>query len=124
MPFPSSNHPSGVTITVMPHGITADGEMWIPGPEEGITDWVDAVSWLNTPGYAAPFSDHGGVILAGHINWKGVYGALSDLSEYGADDIGKIITVTMTDGRDRNYRIVQGLTTRSVVTTQVCLPHR
>ena len=84
--------------------------MWIPGPEEGIADWVDAVSWLNTPDYAAPFSNHGAVILAGHINWKGVPGALSDLSEYGANDLGKIITVTMTDGRHRSYRIVRGLT--------------
>lgn len=110
VPFASSNHPDGVRISVLPHGITGNGEMWIPGPEEGIADWVDAVSWLNTPGYAAPFSNHGAVILAGHINWKGVPGALSDLSEYGANDLGKIITVTMTDGRHRSYRIVRGLT--------------
>ncbi len=110
VPFASSNHPDGVRISVLPHGITGNGEMWIPGPEEGIADWVDAVSWLNTPGYAAPFSNHGAVILAGHINWKGVPGALSDLSEYGANDLGKTITVTMTDGRHRDYRIVQGLT--------------
>ncbi len=110
VPFASSNHPDGVRISVLPHGITGNGEMWIPGPEEGITDWVDAVSWLNTPGYAAPFSNHGAVILAGHINWKGVPGALSDLSEYGANDLGKTITVTMTDGRHRSYRIVRGLT--------------
>jgi len=110
VPFASSNHPDGVRISVLPHGITGNGEMWIPGPEEGITDWVDAVSWLNTPGYAAPFSNHGAVILAGHINWKGVPGALSDLSEYGANDLGKTITVTMTDGRHRRYRIVRGLT--------------
>ncbi len=110
VPFASSNHPDGVRISVLPHGITGNGEMWIPGPEEGIADWVDAVSWLNTPGYAAPFSNHGAVILAGHINWKGVPGALSDLSEYGANDLGKTITVTMTDGRNRDYRIVRGLT--------------
>lgn len=110
VPFASSNHPDGVRISVLPHGITGNGEMWIPGPEEGIADWVDAVSWLNTPGYAAPFSNHGAVILAGHINWKGVPGALSDLSEYGANDLGKTITVTMTDGRHRSYRIVRGLT--------------
>jgi len=110
VPFASSNHPDGVRISVLPHGITDNGEMWIPGPEEGIADWVDAVSWLNTPGYAAPFSNHGAVILAGHINWKGVPGALSDLSEYGANDLGKTITVTMTDGRHRSYRIVRGLT--------------
>ncbi|MDQ2739621.1 MAG: class F sortase [Actinomycetota bacterium] len=110
VPFASSNHPDGVRISVLPHGITGNGEMWIPGPEEGIADWVDAVSWLNTPGYASPFSNHGAVILAGHINWKGVPGALSDLSEYGANDLGKIITVTMTDGRHRSYRIVRGLT--------------
>jgi len=110
VPFASSNHPDGVRISVLPHGITGNGEMWIPGPEEGIADWVDAVSWLNTPGYAAPFSNHGAVILAGHINWKGIPGALSDLSEYGANDLGKTITVTMTDGRHRSYRIVRGLT--------------
>jgi len=110
VPFASSNHPDGVRISVLPHGITDNGEMWIPGPEEGTTDWVNAVSWLNTPGYAAPFSNHGAVILAGHINWKGVPGALSDLSEYGANDLGKTITVTMTDGRNRRYRIVRGLT--------------
>lgn len=84
--------------------------MWIPGPEEGVTDWVNTVSWLNTPGYAAPYSDHGAVILAGHINWKGTYGALSDLSEYGANDVGKTFDVSMTDGRNRTYRIVEGLT--------------
>lgn len=110
VPFPSSNHPNGVTITVVPHGINPTGEMWIPGPEEGVTDWVNTVSWLNTPGYAAPYSDHGAVILAGHINWKGTYGALSDLSEYGANDVGKTFDVSMSDGRNRTYRIVEGRT--------------
>lgn len=83
--------------------------MWIPGPEEGIDQWANAVSWLNSPGFAAPYSTHGAVIIAGHINWKGTAGALSDLAEYGEDDIGKTLTVTMTDGRVRTYRITQGL---------------
>lgn len=109
IPFPSSNHPDGVTMTVMPHGPAANGEVWIPGPEEGIDNWADAVSWLNTEGFAAPYSTHGAVIIAGHINWKGTAGALSDLSEYGADDIGRTLTVTMTDGRVRTYRITEGL---------------
>ncbi len=110
IPFPSSNHPDGVAMTVMPHGPAADGEVWIPGPEEGIDNWAHAVSWLNSDGFAAPFSTHGAVIIAGHINWKGTAGALSDLSEYGRDDIGKTLTVTMTDGRVRTYRISQSLT--------------
>ena len=93
----------------MPHGPTPDGEMWIPGPEEGIDNWANAVSWLDAPGYAAPFSTHGAVIIAGHINWRGTAGALSDLAEYGENDIGKTITVTTTDGRVRAYRIVRGL---------------
>jgi len=110
IPFPSSNHPDGVTMTVMPHGPAGNGEMWIPGPEEGIDNWADAVSWLDTEGFAAPYSTHGAVIIAGHINWKGTAGALSDLAEYGADDIGRTLTVTMTDGRVRAYRITRGLT--------------
>jgi hypothetical protein len=108
--LPSSNHPDGVTMTVMPHGPAGNGEMWIPGPEEGIDNWANAVSWLNTEGFAAPYSTHGAVIIAGHINWKGTAGALSDLSEYGADDVGRTLTVTMTDGRVRAYRITRGLT--------------
>lgn len=108
VPFSSESHPDGVRITVIPHGPTADGAMWIPGPEEGIDDWSNSVSWLNSPGFASPFSTHGAVIIAGHINWRGTPGALSDLSEYGADDIGKTITVTMTDGRVRTYRITDG----------------
>lgn len=110
VPFASSNHPNGVQMAVLPHGPTSDGAMWIPGPEEGITAWANDVSWLNTPGYATPFSTHGAVIIAGHINWQGTPGALSDLAEYGHDDIGKTLTVTMTDGRTRTYRIVQGFT--------------
>jgi hypothetical protein len=108
VPFASSSHPDGVQITVLPHGPDANGDMWIPGPEVGINNWANDVSWLNTPGYAAPFSTHGAVIIAGHINWQGTPGALSDLAEYGKNDIGKIITVTMTDGRTRSYRITQG----------------
>ncbi len=110
IPFSSTNHPDGVTMTVMPHGPAANGEVWIPGPEEGIDNWARAVSWLNSEGFAAPFSTHGAVIIAGHINWKGTAGALSDLSEYGRDDIGKTLTVTMTDGRVRTYRTVESLT--------------
>lgn len=108
MAFPSSHHPDGVRMNVLPHGPDSNGDVWIPGPEEGIDDWADDVSWLNTPGFAAPFSSHGAVIIAGHINWGGTWGALSDLAEYGADDIGKDLTVTMTDGRSRTYRITAG----------------
>lgn len=108
VPFGSTHHPDGVQMTVLPHGPSSNGDIWIPGPEEGIDNWADDVSWLNTPGFAAPFSPHGAVIIAGHINWNGTSGALSDLSEYGADDIGRNLTVTMTDGRIRTYRITSG----------------
>lgn len=110
VPFASGNHPNGVQMAVIPHGPTSDGAVWIPGPDEGIPDWPNDVSWLNTPGYATPFSTHGAVIIAGHINWQGTPGALSDLAEYGENDIGKSLTVTMTDGRVRIYRIFQGFT--------------
>ncbi len=116
VPVASSNHPNGVQMAVIPHGPTNNGDIWIPGPEEGINDWANDVSWLNTPGYATPFSTHGAVIIAGHINWNGTSGALSDLSEYGAEDIGKYLTVTMTDGRTRTYRITAGF---SVEKTQL-----
>ena len=109
VPFASESHPDGVRMTVIPHGPTAGGEMWIPGPEEGIDQWANAVSWLNSPGFAGPYSTHGAVIIAGHINWKGTAGALSDLAEYGEDDVGKTLAVTMTDGRVRIYRITRGL---------------
>ncbi len=108
IPFASTDHPNGVRMTVIPHAPSADGAMWIPGPEEGINDWANDVSWLNTPGYAAPFATHGAVIIAGHINWQGTPGALSDLSQYGADDVGRTLTVTMADGRIRTYRITGG----------------
>ena len=108
VPFTSSHHPDGVQITVLPHGPDSNGAVWIPGPEVGINNWSNKVSWLNSPGYAAPFSTHGAVIIAGHINWQGTAGALSDLSEYGHDDIGKNLTVIMTDGRTRTYRITRG----------------
>lgn len=110
VPFASSNHPNGVQMAVIPHGPSSNGAVWIPGPEEGINNWTNDVSWLNTPGYATPFSTHGAVIIAGHINWQGTPGALSDLAEYGENDIGKTFTVTMTDGRIRTYRITQGFT--------------
>lgn len=108
MPFPSDSHPNGVRMTVLPHGPDEQGNVWIPGPEVGIDNWANDVSWLNSPGYAAPYSTHGAVIITGHINWSGTVGALSDLAEYGADDIGKQLTVTMVDGRVRTYRITGG----------------
>lgn len=108
MPFASTHHPDGVQMTVLPHGPTSNGDLWIPGPEEGIDNWANDVSWLNTPGFAAPFSSHGAIIIAGHINWGGTSGALADLSEYATADIGKQITLTMTDGRTRTYRITTG----------------
>lgn len=108
VPFASSHHPGGLQITVLPHGPDINGDVWIPGPEVGISNWSNEVSWLNSPGFSAPFSTHGAVIIAGHINWQGTPGALSDLSEYGRDDVGKTLEMTMTDGRTRSYRITQG----------------
>ena len=108
IPFASSNHPDGVTITVMSHPLYADTSLWVPGPDSNISDWSDKVA-TPTPGYAAPGSGHGTVITIGHINWDGTNGAYSDLSEYINDDQGKSFTVTCSSGRVINYQISGGV---------------
>ncbi len=109
IPFSTSNHQGGTDMKVFPHGIDpTTGDMWIPGPNEGLGNWANDVSWLNSPGYAGGFSTRGAMIIAGHINDDHIVGALSDLAEYYTNHKGQTFTVTMTDGRVRTYQVVDG----------------
>ena len=59
-----------------------------------------AVSWASED--VGPGSSYGTTILVGHINYRGVPGAFSDLADY---QVGQIITVVLADGRQMNYAV-------------------
>lgn len=71
----------------------ADGSLYVPPDSR-------AVSWASQD--MAPGSEHGTIILVGHINYRGVEGAFSDLASY---RVGQIITLVLADGRRMKYAV-------------------
>ena len=100
---PSSHYPDGVHSDVTSNGLKEDGSIFVP-------DDPKTVSWANQD--AAPGSNRGTIILTSHVNFviggETVIGAFADLNEYARNAIGKIVTLTLKDGRKLRYRIVAG----------------
>ena len=103
IPFPSSNHPDGVSAAITADPLTEAGDLFVP------TD-PRVISWAEDD--AAPGASRGTAILVGHINsvvdGRLVRGALSDLAEYAVDHVGEEFTVVLADGRELAYRITGG----------------
>src|SRR5215218_776519 len=74
IPFASSRHPDGVTAGVTADPLLPNGDLFVP--EDPLT-----VSWAEQD--AMPGAGRGTAILVGHVNYRKVIGALSDLAEYG-----------------------------------------
>lgn len=72
-----------------------DGALYVPRDPSH-------VSWLAYTD-VGPGADHGSAVLAGHVNYAHVPGALGDLPAYRA---GQRIQVTLQDGRVLTYRVV------------------
>ena len=100
IPFPSSNHPEGVRAPVSAEPLLPNGDLFVP-------DDPHAVSWASEQ--AAPGAPRGTAIVVGHVNYRSVVGALSDLAEYAAEDVGKTFTVVLADGRQLTYQITGGV---------------
>jgi hypothetical protein len=100
IPFGSTNHPDGVTAPVTADPLLPDGDLFVP---------VDplTVSWANQD--AMPGADRGTAILVGHINYRSVVGALSDLAEYAQTAVGQTFSVVLADGRALRYRVTGGV---------------
>lgn len=73
--------------------LNADGSLFVPADPR-------AVSWSSQD--VAPGTSHGTVILVGHVNYNGVAGAFSDLSDY---RVGQVMTVQLADGRLLKYAV-------------------
>jgi len=73
--------------------LRADGSLFVPSDPR-------AVSWASQD--VGPGSSHGTVILVGHVNYKGVAGAFSDLADY---QVGQVITLVLADGRRLRYAV-------------------
>jgi hypothetical protein len=99
---PSSHHPQGVRASVVQHGLSSAGWIYIP-PDPAVLAW-DSDD-------AAVTADHGTAIIAGHINYvingRTVVGALVDLAEYARTGIGKVVTVTLSSGDRVRFRIAE-----------------
>ena len=100
IPFGSLNHPDGVTATVTSDRLLPNGDLFVP--EDPLT-----VSWANQD--AMPGADRGTAILVGHVNYRSVVGALSDLAEYAQTAVGKTLTVVLADGRSLTYEVTGGV---------------
>ena len=73
--------------------LNPDGSLYVPPDPR-------AVSWASQD--VGPGSSYGTTILVGHINYRGVAGAFSDLADY---RVGQVITVVLADGRRMNYAV-------------------
>jgi len=82
-----------VDAVVSAEPFNPDGSLFVPPDPR-------AVSWASQD--AGPGGSYGTTILVGHINYRGVPGAFSDLAEY---QVGQIITVVLADGRRMNYAV-------------------
>ena len=100
IPFGSSNHPDGVTAPVTADPLLPNGDLFVP--EDPLT-----VSWANQD--AMPGADRGTAILVGHVNYRSVVGALSDLAEYTQTAVGKTFSVVLADGRALDYQVTGGV---------------
>jgi hypothetical protein len=101
IPVPSSNHPHGVHASVIAHPLNADRTLFVPADPK-------TVAWASSD--AAPGSQRGTAILAGHINYvingRLVVGAFADLAEYARRGVGRQFNLRLADGRVLVYRIV------------------
>lgn len=100
IPFASSNHPDGVSAEITANPLNPSGSLFVP-PDPRVLSWASED--------AAPGSGRGTVIITGHINYvidgKLVRGALSDVAEYGVNNIGETFTVVLADQRRLTYQI-------------------
>lgn len=103
IPFVSTHYPDGMHAVVTSNKLLPGGGLYVP-------DNPKTVSWADED--AAPGSARGTVILTSHVNFvvdgSLVIGAFADLAEYARDQIGKQITLTLTDGRVLHYEIEAG----------------
>ena len=82
-----------VQAHVSANPLNADGSLYVPPDPR-------AVSWSSQD--VAPGTSHGTIILVSHINYSGVAGAFSDLSDY---RVGQLITLALADGRRMKYAV-------------------
>ena len=82
-----------VDAAVSADPLNPDGSLYVPPDPR-------AVSWASQD--VGPGSSYGTTILVGHINYRGVPGAFSDLADY---RVGQVITVVLADGRRMNYAV-------------------
>jgi len=103
IPYVSAHYPDGLHALVTSKPLLAGGGLYVP-------DNPKTVSWASSD--AAPGSLRGTIILTSHVNFvingSLVIGAFADLAEYARDQIGKQITLTLTDGRVLRYQIEAG----------------
>ena len=100
IPFASTHHPRGVTAEITANALTTSGALFVP-PDPRVLSWASQD--------AAPGSSHGTAIVTGHVNYviggNLVHGGLSDLAEYGTNNIGQTFTVVLADQRKLTYQI-------------------
>lgn len=82
-----------VEAVVSANPLNPDGSLFVPADPR-------AVSWSSED--VGPGGSYGTAILVGHINYRGVPGAFSDLADY---RVGQVITVVLADGRRMKYAV-------------------
>ena len=82
-----------VKAPVSANRLNPDASLFVP-PDPA------AVSWSSQD--VAPGSNHGTIIVVGHVNFGGVNGALFDLADY---KVGQVITLVLSDGRRMRYAV-------------------
>lgn len=97
---PTRNHPDGITAPVTADPLLPNGDLFVP-------EDPTVVSWASED--APPGAPYGTAIITGHVNYKGVVGAFSDLAELAVDHLGKTFTVVLADGRQLTYEITGGV---------------